>query len=444
MCLYVTDRLVHKNNGTAVVVSTPCGHCIECLKRRQNDWKLRLNHEAQSWKHLYFFTLTYRDDMLPCVVAFRDCVGDVVYAGSLPECESWLDSHDDFRVFGAEILSTASKGDVQRFMKRLSEGMTRLLYPPGSKSRWERKYFICSEYGPNPTGTKRPHYHGLLFCNEDYNSLKPFFDTWKRNYGRVDFREVGLTREDRSSVANYVSKYCSKGEFESRSEDIDHFLIERAFTLCSKNIGAEWLAAHKQDYLRFVPYTSQVEGDWSEEDFIAFAQKGTDEYLLVMNEIDELIRNIKIYDGSIHRYSMPRYYYDRIFNKVRYDDRIIETDHLNLCIYDYGEKSFNSGHFCFRYSEVPLTFYSKIIKTKRYVPESFLSRALKYRLHMLSLERDRQFAERMQDVFGCSFDEAMLLTLSEKRRALFYREQSAKKNIGSFFTSNMWNHREFD
>ena len=59
-------RVTSRTFGTSHFVDAPCGKCVECLKRRQNDWKLRIVHESQYWSKLYFFTLTYNNDSLPC------------------------------------------------------------------------------------------------------------------------------------------------------------------------------------------------------------------------------------------------------------------------------------------------------------------------------------------------------------------------------------------
>lgn len=443
MCLFCSPRRVLKTNGNYVVVYASCGHCVECLKRRQNDWKLRISHECAQWKHCYFFTLTYREDTLPCNVIYDDVAFEVLFTGTKQECMNFMSKYNLFA--GFSIVSTACKSHVQDFIKRIREDMSRKL-----GVRWPLKYFICAEYGPNPRGTKRPHYHGILLCNEDENTIKPYFSTWEDDFGRIDFQEVGSKREDRSSVANYISKYCCKGGFESRKEDIDNGLIERAWTIMSKNIGLQWLEEHKQDYLKFVPFTSSVGGDWTDEDFATFAESrfydNHEQYDKVIREIDDLIRNIRVFDGLVHGYNMPRYYYDRIINKPIYQDRIIKYPNvLTLKIDSYGINTPRVGqHFAFAYYPEALTCKTEVRKVKRFSSESFLSAALRYRLRMLADERDFRLTQKLKNDYGYSDSEIIRMSTRNKEVALKYREKDASSRLATFYETNMWKHREFD
>lgn len=436
MCVNISPRVVTlRRTGQTVVVDVPCGHCIECLKQRQNDWKLRLSHECAEWSHCYFFTLTYRQDMLPCRVVNRDELGCVHFSGIFPDCQRFVDRYPNCDL---EIVSTACKSEIQAFIKRMREDIVRKYYPDG---RWPMKYFVCAEYGPNPRGTKRPHYHGIILCNDCPNVLKPYFNIWSAMIGRIDFQEVGVGREDRSSVANYISKYCAKGGFESRKEDIDHGFIEKAWTIMSKSIGAEWLKAHKQDYLRHVPTCLSIDGYWSVEDIETFFASGSDLTLVVTKEIDDLIRNLRVFDGEVHGYKMPRYYFDRIINISVSYDRLIATDKPNLTLY-HGD--YTKPHFCFFSVPEAITFETLVSNDKRYVPESFLSRALAYRLRMLALERDRRRSDKLTRDYGYSIAQADIEVSRNQANALKYREQSATTSLQSFYVTNMWKHREFD
>lgn len=437
MCVNISPRVVTlRRTGKIVVVDVPCGHCVECLKKRQNDWKLRISHECAEWSHCYFFTLTYREDTLPRNVIYDDVAFEVLYTGTKKECIDFIDKYD--LLDGVSMVSTACKSHVQDFIKRMREDISRKYY---GCERWPMKYFICAEYGPNPRGTKRPHYHGIILCNDCPNVLKPYFNSWSERFGRIDFQEVGIGREDRSSVANYISKYCAKGGFESRKEDIDNGLIEKAWTVMSKNIGSEWLEAHKQDYLRFVPTCLSIDGDWSIEDIESFFASGTDLTLVVIKEIDDLIRNMRVYDGEVHGYKMPRYYFDRIINKPVYYERLIPTNKPNLTLY-HGD--YIQPHFCFFSVPEAITFETLVSKDKRFVPESFLSRALSYRLRMLALERNRRLADKLVSDDGYSIAQADVKVARNQALAFKYREKSATSSLQSFYVTNMWKHREFD
>lgn len=89
------------------VMQVPCGKCLECLKDRQNSWKLRLMEESTNWDFLYFFTLTYSDENLPLT---------------------------------EDGLSTACKRDVQLWFKRF-----RVSFKRSHGFDFVGKYFICAE-----------------------------------------------------------------------------------------------------------------------------------------------------------------------------------------------------------------------------------------------------------------------------------------------------------
>lgn len=294
MCLYPRQIIVQSRTfGVRRVIDAPCGKCVDCLKQRQNDWKLRICHESGYWSHVYFFTLTYRDSALPCSVTYEDEYDNIYGIFRKPQAECIASQ------LGMVFKSTAYIDDVQNFIKRMRTG-----YERKQGVQLDMKYFICAEYGPNPKGTKRPHYHGVLMTSAEYNALLPYFNSWRSDYGRMEFKEVGIEREDKSSVANYVSKYCAKGCFESRVEDIANKQISRAFSVMSKNIGARWLADHADDYLSRVPSLVTVEGDWTIEDIDRFYHKtlesgyynlykhiGSDREHPIWKEVDNLIEN---------------------------------------------------------------------------------------------------------------------------------------------------------
>lgn len=69
--------------GSDSVQTFPCGSCPECLKDKQNAYKLRLVEESRNWNYLYFFTLTYSDESLP-----RNDLGNST--ACVKDIQSWL------------------------------------------------------------------------------------------------------------------------------------------------------------------------------------------------------------------------------------------------------------------------------------------------------------------------------------------------------------------
>lgn len=434
--------------GVRRVIDAPCGKCVECLKQRQNDWKLRICHECGYHDRVYFFTLTYRESMLPCSVCCGDVVGEVYGIFRKPQALEIAGSLD------MDVKSTAYVKDVQDFIKRLRTDYER------KYGKLDLKYFICAEYGPNPRGTKRPHYHGILMTNAEYNQLLPYFNSWRDDYGRFDFVEVGIDREDKSSVANYVSKYCAKGCFESRAEDIDHGHISRAFSLMSKNIGSRWLDNHASDFLSRVPSIVKVSGDWTVDMIDNFYNVsssngyvssdlgkwiGTDKEHPIWKEIDNLLDNMRIWDGSNHSYKMPRYYFDRLFSVKKIFTNYETTDVPSLvlavdCVPD------TNRHLAYSFFPSAITFKVKERKDVRYVRENFLSCAIAYRLFLRSLaqysEDIRKFGKSLfytdeNGVFHSRYEDS-------KRAAAKAREQVASQKLSNFYQSNMWKNPELD
>lgn len=110
-------------SGKGQNFNLPCGGCIGCKTDRATEWAKRCEHEADSWDHNSFVTLSYTDEHLP--------------------------SNGDLK-----------PQDLTRFIKRLRK------YANSTGSRLDRdrgappRYFACGEYGDL---RGRPHYHALLF-----------------------------------------------------------------------------------------------------------------------------------------------------------------------------------------------------------------------------------------------------------------------------------------
>ena len=51
-----TDQLGRKR------IPVPCGKCHVCLKRRRDDWTIRLTEHAKEFNYVKFLTLTYNEE----------------------------------------------------------------------------------------------------------------------------------------------------------------------------------------------------------------------------------------------------------------------------------------------------------------------------------------------------------------------------------------------
>lgn len=412
-------KVESKTLGTSYYIDAPCGRCSECVKRRQNDWKLRLCEECKNWKHLYFFTLTYAPENLPYNINEET----------------------------GEALSTARKSDLQSWLKLMRERFQR----SHGGDRLQMKYFICAEYGPR--GTKRPHYHGLIMTDVDYFDIAPLFRWWSMFKGFVKWKKVVPTsaspdiREHRSKCANYVSKYCCKGEFASRFDDIEAGLIEKAWTICSKNIGASYIDEMSTWHLPPWFKCAQIDGSFTEEQVWSLFLNAESP---IIAEIDLILSRNKVYDGS-HGYKMPKYYRDRIYGIKKYDKRIITDErHKQMPFPRLSCESCprwrEKAHFA-RFYESPVSILqgTKVQKSVRYSHENFVSVAMRVRLlQQHDFEYRREFSAIKSMHLALSDAEVIRQMEADKCAAALYRESYATSQLSEFYTANMFRHRELN
>lgn len=342
-------------------IEVPCGKCPECLARRQNDWKLRLMEESSNYSHLYFFTLTYAPEHLPIT---------------------------------DEGLSTACKRDVQLWIKKFRMSFERC---KGIKLSDYLKYFICAEYGPN--GTHRPHYHGLFMTDLDEFAISPLFDDWRTNKGFVQVDSVPIVPDERQAVANYVSKYCCKGEFASRKEDIESGKIENAWSCMSKGIGKSYVENHlNKRYHR--PFRCEDET--------------LREHLDVM--LDRMSVSFSTPKGTF-AYVMPRYYRERLFQLYQPFERDVYNPKLKKyekkTIWRYASKNSISHLLSFRVRERILDRFAQQIGYAefRLIPSEVLDKITVPITNISPYERD-------------------------------YRESRARGKLAEFYLSNANRYRD--
>lgn len=243
MCLYPRNIWVSKNNGSRKYVTVTCGKCIECVKRYQNDWMLRLTEEYKDWSAVYFATITYNDDNIPYVPMGLLSSSDTQYISKRLELNQnkfkarYLGNSDYDYLFKCDrpeiLVPTLCKSDIQNFMKRL-----RINFLRKYGIRLKCKYFIVGEYGNN---TYRPHYHIVFFCNQSSLEFQSFFkETW--HFGKVyDLHLISWKKDgkDVAAVMRYVSKYCAKPHF-FENPYVLKGIVMPSFRLISNGIGSSY------------------------------------------------------------------------------------------------------------------------------------------------------------------------------------------------------------
>lgn len=173
----------------------PCGRCEACLRRRQQEWLVRLiKHQEKSW-YSCFVTLTYDDEHLP------------------------------------EGMNV-NKKDVQDYHKRLRALL-------GEERSKEFKYYLVSEYGSD---TLRPHYHAVYF-GVDQRDADTIQRAWQNGFVKVDAVTEGriayvtgyvieklFTPPDRIPVFNLISKNLGKCYLDGNANwHSDAPILERTF-----------------------------------------------------------------------------------------------------------------------------------------------------------------------------------------------------------------------
>lgn len=419
MCLYpLTLRIDSTTWSEPLVVFAPCGKCIECVIERQNSYKLRLCYEARRWNHCFFFTLTYRDEALPRAINYDT----------------------------GECVSTCCKVHVRYWLKKMRERYQR----SHDGQRFDFRYFICSEYGSTDyyvddhgrvrKATGRPHYHGIIFCNDSPEFVKEMFDVWRKDFGRVDAYELKPTkkspdiREHRSKVANYVAKYCCKGEFASRVDEIEKGYIEPSWFILSNGIGSNYvddMKAHhlcqdglfSNDALRYLPsgpFTPDMVEVWFRSLRGTYKQHHAE---TIWNYINEVVDRMVVYDGDAP-YRMPRYYRQKIYGTKKTVKRR-KVLGLDLKFSHALCESFTQSPVHGRFVQPPPVYTYHSLEYEIEVPtsENFLSAAiafvLRYRhsLRMAQEFRDYMWEHRFEGTSKAIHNYSLLeLDKLEKRK----------------------------
>lgn len=216
MCLSPITKKMNVR-GVLKVVSFPCGHCLECVAKYQNEWSIRLAAEAKQWKHAIFCTFKYGNSRVP--------YADVSLE---PDQVQFLDTKlsrlapnytNNPRYFTVDYRYIKPNGDLLRTVPVLDKDDIVTLFKRvrsnlkyyGICERNAMKYFVTGEYGPT---TLRPHWHAIIFTNIYPPILQGNLRTeWHKIAGdEGDFLhhfDSSIVR-DAHAVGAYVSKYCCK------------------------------------------------------------------------------------------------------------------------------------------------------------------------------------------------------------------------------------------
>ncbi|MEM1986719.1 MAG: hypothetical protein QXQ24_08285 [Nitrososphaeria archaeon] len=211
MCLF--PRLIHnkkytitkKNKGIVPeikdervkFVPVGCGKCIECLKKKAREWKVRLHEELLHDDSGKFITLTFSDDSL------------IKLEKELTEKAKQIqDKRYNYKsAIHPNLVATRA---VRLFLERWRK-----------KYKKSVKHWFITELGSY--STERIHLHGIIFTNQPTNVIQ---EIWK--YGNI-----WIGNYVNNKTINYIIKYCTKIDPTHKN-----YVPQ---ILCSKGIGKGYL-----------------------------------------------------------------------------------------------------------------------------------------------------------------------------------------------------------
>lgn len=172
----------------------PCGKCYHCRMTKVNEWITRMRLQSATYKNTYFITLTISPDAPQDVLTAHNSV------------KSTINSNHKY----VNTPITLDKATAQKFLKRLRR----------YNDLPSLTYFLVGEYGHK---YGRPHYHAILWCDEDI-TLDMLRDAWQLggvSIGDIDYHQI---MQDYGQVTdstmnpkhafNYVCKYLQKMDFD--------------------------------------------------------------------------------------------------------------------------------------------------------------------------------------------------------------------------------------
>lgn len=335
-------------------------------------WKIRLSEEFAVTCKGVFFTLTYDPVTAPPAIDFE--TGDII---ETDEYSSRIETNDP-------VAHSLRQKDVVDWFKRCREAYARSL-----RRRPRIKYFICGEYGPR---TLRPHYHGVIF-GIDFSDFQMFFQNdWQNRFGFVNSSRIEYDiNKSPQRVANYVSKYCSKGQFENPRVVENPGCFEKPRRLMSKGLGKAKALQLRDELLGkdFAdPYISA-------KDFAADVYSKSPVESLVLNvdmskSQQTISRQFRYYGprprsrfipGASMIKNQPELRYSCRYS-TKFLDKLI--DKLSVNYYDQEKNK----TYCYKLPR----YYTNIILGER----TPLALQVQERLQILSVQRDVEELEKLQ------------------------------------------------
>ena len=271
-------------------ITVPCGRCFACRRRHQQDWSIRIQHEAEyclsKGGSCYFVTLTYA-----------------------PENLRYKSDKETGEMYDVPSVCTTDPG---LFMRKLRKCLGKRI-----------RYFACGEYGKQ---FDRPHIHIMLFLDFDIRAedLRPYVEkSWK--FGIVKGIYPFSVR-----LSEYIAKYSMK-QFGD-----DYTKKEKPFARMSLKpaIGSVYLSDKIKQFHR------------NSKSFVCHDNTGTPfalpkyykERIFSKEEIDannNAVQRMRYTSDLIAIRKNPLVIHQRYLNNVRFEENLVNS---NLLSYATGNE----------------------------------------------------------------------------------------------------------
>lgn len=198
-----------RNKYTGLWQYVPCNKCDVCRAQKAVARSAALHDYMSRFAMVIMVTLTYDDLHLPFVVNGGSCIYRYHedFFEQLEVLEESVNLDGCFIMSNFMVRDAAGVlyyRDVQLFFKRFRKSVT-------FKYGKEFKYFVLGEYGSNPTGTHRPHYH-IAFCFAHRVSFEQFRAQVIQNWCLCDWSKLDIEKSfeiANNGCSNYLSSYLA-------------------------------------------------------------------------------------------------------------------------------------------------------------------------------------------------------------------------------------------
>lgn len=171
------------------LVPVGCGKCIECMRQKKNNWRIRLAEEVRENCNGHFVTFTFSNEAL----------SDLYERYFI---ETGLEGY----LLDNELATKAIRLFLERWRKKTKKSV--------------RHWFI-TELGHK--GTENIHLHGIIWTDKSADFVE---ETWSYGFVWNSKKYNGYVNE---RTVNYITKYCTK------MDSVHKYYVPKI--LCSKGIG---------------------------------------------------------------------------------------------------------------------------------------------------------------------------------------------------------------